>query len=116
MHDILMLDATRFKKFLSLIERDIRYMGKDWDKIRFDFIVGQMNSWWEYILRKYGVSGGMLFEYNNMWVEILADGSGDYRTLLEFLEDAFGGIENWLSERVFKGYVVKIKGEGEGVR
>jgi len=112
---IAVLNEVWFKRvFLRMIESDIRYMGKDGGRIRFENIVRSINLWWEYGLRRlkeYGVGDGVLFNYNGRWVEILTDGSGDYRSLLEFLEDEYGSLVNWIREEVLKGYIVKVEGE-----
>jgi hypothetical protein len=103
------LDEPWFKKFLRFIETEIRRSLKDFGEIRDYDLEREVESWFEYKLRHYGAPDGMLFKYNKRWVEILVDGSGDYRSLLEFLEDEFGSIENWLMERVVKGYKVVRK-------
>lgn len=42
---------------------------------------------------------------------MVENGSGDYRTLVEFLEDEFGSLVNWLREQVFSGYIIRMEGE-----
>jgi hypothetical protein len=109
---VLVLDEKQFKQFLRLIEKSIRDLARDFSKLDIErHVIRKINWWWEEILGEYGVKDGMLFKYNLRWIEILPDGSGDYRTLVEFLEDEFGSLVNWLRERVLSGYVVKVAGE-----
>jgi hypothetical protein len=106
---VVVLDGKQFKQFLSLIERDIRDAVEGWRKIYIEYhVLRHIDRWWEMVVGKHD---GMIFKYNNRWIEIMPDGSGDYRTLVEFLEDEFGSLVNWLRERVLSGYFVKVKGE-----
>lgn len=104
---VLVLDEPIFKRFLRMVERHVR--GGAARKMWLDDIIYKIDWVWNDVLKSYGVKDGMIFKYNKRWIEILEDGSGDYRSLVEFLEDEFGSLENWLRERVFKGYTIKFE-------
>jgi hypothetical protein len=104
---VVVLDEKQFQRFLRLIEKSIRDSVEGWKRIYIDYhVLRHIDRWWEEVVGKHH---GMIFKYNNRWIEIISGGSGDYRTLVEFLEDEFGSLVDWLRERVLKGYIIKTQ-------
>ena len=95
MYYIIVIDEIRFKRFMKRIKKGVWRDIEGLSRVRLDRIKNYVNFHFDYFDYK---ADGILFEYDKKWIEILKDGSGDYHTFFDFLEDEFGGIENWLME------------------